>query len=56
MSVNLQAPSAESLLAIEGLRIGVAEAGIKKPGRKDLTVMLLDAGASVAGVFTSNRF
>ena len=56
MPVNLQAPSSESLLAIEGLKIGVAEAGIKKPGRKDLTVMLLDAGASVAGVFTSNRF
>ncbi|MBC7918364.1 MAG: bifunctional glutamate N-acetyltransferase/amino-acid acetyltransferase ArgJ [Rhodoferax sp.] len=56
MPVNLQAPSAESLLAIDGLRIGVAEAGIKKPGRKDLTVMLLDEGTSVAGVFTSNRF
>lgn len=56
MPVNLQAPSAESLFAIEGLRIGIAEAGIKKPGRKDLTVMLLDEGASVAGVFTSNRF
>jgi len=56
MPVNLQAPLAESLLAIDGLRIGIAEAGIKKPGRKDLTVMLLDEGASVAGVFTSNRF
>lgn len=56
MPVNLQAPPAESLLAIDGLYIGVAEAGIKKPGRKDLTVMLLDEGASVAGVFTSNRF
>lgn len=56
MPVNLQAPSAGSLLAIEGLKIGVAEAGIKKPGRKDLTVMLLDEGSSIAGVFTSNRF
>lgn len=56
MPVNLQAPSSESLLAIDGLKIGVAEAGIKKPGRKDLTVMLLDEGVSVAGVFTSNRF
>jgi glutamate N-acetyltransferase/amino-acid N-acetyltransferase len=56
MPVNLQAPLAESLLAIDGLRIGITEAGIKKPGRKDLTVMLLDEGTSVAGVFTSNRF
>jgi len=31
-------------------------AGIKKPGRKDLLVMRLAAGATVAGVFTQNRF
>ncbi|MEY4426717.1 MAG: bifunctional glutamate N-acetyltransferase/amino-acid acetyltransferase ArgJ, partial [Pseudomonadota bacterium] len=34
----------------------VAEAGIRKKNRKDLTVLLLDDGASVAGVFTQNRF
>jgi glutamate N-acetyltransferase/amino-acid N-acetyltransferase len=34
----------------------VAEAGVRKVGRKDLTVILLDAGASVSGVFTRNRF
>jgi glutamate N-acetyltransferase / amino-acid N-acetyltransferase len=34
----------------------VAEAGIRKADRKDLTVVLLDEGASVAGVFTQNRF
>lgn len=39
-----------------GLRIGVAEAGVRKAHRKDLTVVLLDEGASVAGVFTQNRF
>jgi hypothetical protein len=33
-----------------------AEAGIRKAGRKDLTVLLLDEGASVGGVFTQNRF
>jgi glutamate N-acetyltransferase / amino-acid N-acetyltransferase len=38
------------------VRIGVAEAGIRKANRKDLTVVLIDAGASVAGVFTQNRF
>lgn len=56
MPVNLQAPEPSSLFPIRGLRVGVTEAGIRKPGRKDLTVMLLDDGASVAGVFTTNRF
>ena len=56
MPVNLSAPDAASLHVIEGVRIGVAEAGIKKLGRKDLTVMLLDAGTSVGAVFTTNRF
>ncbi len=56
MPVNLTAPLASSLLEIEGLRIGVAEAGIRKANRKDLTVVLIDEGASVAGVFTQNRF
>ena len=31
-------------------------AGIKKPGRKDLLVMRLAPGSTVAGVFTQNRF
>ena len=56
MPVNLSQPVAEQLFAVEGVRIGVAEAGIRKPGRKDLTVVLIDEGASVAGVFTQNRF
>jgi glutamate N-acetyltransferase/amino-acid N-acetyltransferase len=38
------------------VRIGVTEAGIRKANRKDLTVVLMDEGASVSGVFTSNRF
>jgi len=38
------------------VRIGVAEAGIRKLNRKDLTVVLIDEGASVSGVFTQNRF
>ncbi len=56
MPVNLHAPDPSSLHPISGLRIGIAEAGVRKQGRKDLTVMLLDEGASVAGVFTTNRF
>ncbi len=56
MPVNLSAPNPAELFPIAGVRIGVAEAGIRKANRKDLTVVLLDAGASVAGVFTQNRF
>jgi glutamate N-acetyltransferase/amino-acid N-acetyltransferase len=44
------------LYPIAGVRLGVAEAGIRKAKRKDLTVVLLESGASVAGVFTQNRF
>ena len=56
MPVHLAPPTAGQLHPVQGLRIGVAQAGIKKPGRKDLTVVLIDEGASVGGVFTQNRF
>ena len=56
MAVNLEVPKADSLLAIPGVELGVAMAGVKKPGRKDLLVMRLAPGAAVAGVFTQNRF
>jgi len=56
MAVNLAPPRAADLHPIAGVRIGVAEAGIRKANRKDLTVVLIDEGASVAGVFTQNRF
>ncbi|APW43900.1 bifunctional glutamate N-acetyltransferase/amino-acid acetyltransferase ArgJ [Rhodoferax saidenbachensis] len=56
MPVNLPPPDLEKLFPIAGMRIGVAEAGVRKVGRKDLTVVLLEEGASVSGVFTSNRF
>ena len=56
MPVNLSAPDGASLHAVPGVRIGVAEAGVRKANRKDLTVFLLDEDAAVAGVFTKNRF
>ena len=56
MPVNLPLPDPSTLYPIAGVRIGVTEAGVRKLGRKDLTVVLLDEGASVAGVFTTNRF
>ncbi len=56
MPVNIPPLSPEQLLPIQGVTLGIAEAGIKKPGRKDLLVMVLDEGTQVAGVFTQNRF
>jgi glutamate N-acetyltransferase/amino-acid N-acetyltransferase len=56
MPVNLPLPDLSKLYPIAGVRIGVTEAGIRKANRKDLTVVLMDEGASVSGVFTSNRF
>ena len=56
MPVNLRSPNPAEIYPIAGIRLGVAEAGIRKANRKDLTVILLDEGASVAGVFTQNRF
>jgi glutamate N-acetyltransferase/amino-acid N-acetyltransferase len=56
VAVNLAVPSAESLLPVPGVELGVAMAGVKKPGRKDLLVMRFARGTAVAGVFTRNRF
>ncbi len=56
MAVNWTAPEAASLLPVAGVKIGVAEAGVRKANRKDLTVFLLDAGTAVGGVFTQNRY
>ena len=56
MPVNLISPDASQLFPINGVRIGIVEAGIRKANRKDLTVVLIDQGASVSGVFTQNRF
>ncbi|HSU24227.1 MAG TPA: bifunctional glutamate N-acetyltransferase/amino-acid acetyltransferase ArgJ [Variovorax sp.] len=56
MPVHLSAPIPSELHAVAGVRIGVAEAGVRKANRKDLTVVLIDEGAAVGGVFTQNRF
>ena len=56
MAVNSPKPVAADLLAVAGIEIGVAEAGIKKRERKDLLVLKLAPTASVSGVFTQNRF
>jgi len=56
MPVNLKPLVPSELHAVAGVRIGVTEAGVRKANRRDVTVFLLDEGASVGGVFTSNRF
>ncbi|MBI2509091.1 MAG: bifunctional glutamate N-acetyltransferase/amino-acid acetyltransferase ArgJ [Betaproteobacteria bacterium] len=56
MAVNLSAPTPASLSPVKGVVLGVAEVGIRTPGRKDLLVIRLEEGARVAGVFTQNRF
>ena len=56
MPVNLSAPNPADLHPVPGVRIGIAMAGIRKADRRDLTVIALDAGSVVAGVFTKNRF
>ena len=56
MPVNLTTPVAAELLSVSGVSLGIAEAGIKRAGRKDVLVIKLEDGATVAGVFTTNRF
>jgi glutamate N-acetyltransferase / amino-acid N-acetyltransferase len=56
VAVNLSAPKPEDLIPVPGVELGVAMAGVKKANRKDLLVMRLTDGATVAGVFTQNRF
>jgi glutamate N-acetyltransferase/amino-acid N-acetyltransferase len=56
MPVNLNAPDPASLLPVAGVRLGITSAGIKRPGRRDVTLIELAPGSRVAGVFTQNRF
>jgi glutamate N-acetyltransferase/amino-acid N-acetyltransferase len=56
MAVNLPLPVAADLLPVAGLELGHAAAGVRKAGRKDLLVLTLAPGSTVAGVFTANRF
>ena len=56
MPVNLSAPVLDDIFPVQGVHIGVAEAGVRKANRKDLTIFVLDPGTTVAGVFTKNRF
>jgi len=56
MAVNFPVIQSEQLLPVAGVTLGWAEAAIRKQNRKDVLVISVDEGASVAGVFTANRF
>jgi len=56
MPVNLPALQPSDLHPVPGVRLGVAEAGIRKASRRDLTLIELAPGSRAAGVFTLNRF
>ena len=56
MAVNLIIPPESEIHPVNGVEIGIAEAGIRKANHKDLTVFRLAEGSTVAGVFTRNRF
>jgi glutamate N-acetyltransferase/amino-acid N-acetyltransferase len=56
MAVNSPLPVSADLKPVAGIELGYAEAGVRKANRKDLLVMKLAPGATIAGVFTLNRF
>ncbi|KMZ11241.1 Glutamate N-acetyltransferase / N-acetylglutamate synthase [Candidatus Burkholderia humilis] len=56
MAVNFPSIDPAALHPVAGVTLGYAEANIRKPNRKDVLVIRVDEGASVAGVFTLNRF
>ena len=56
MSVNYSTPTPEALFPVAGVRLGTAEAGIRKANRRDLTLIALAPSSRAAGVFTQNRF
>lgn len=56
MAVNLVEKTEAQLLKIDGIQVYVAQAGIKKAGRDDLTLMVISGSSTVGAVFTQNRF
>ncbi len=56
MAVNYVLPTNAGLHAVPGMRLGFAEAHVRKPNRKDMLIAVLAEGSVAAGVFTQNRF
>jgi glutamate N-acetyltransferase/amino-acid N-acetyltransferase len=55
MPVNYATPAPAALFPVAGVRLGTAEAGIRKIDRRDLTLIEFAPGSRAAGVFTQNR-
>ena len=55
MPVNLSAPNPSDLHPVPGVKLGITMAGVRKANRRDLTVITLDEGSAVAGVFTKSK-
>ena len=56
MPVRYTPPAPEQLLAVPGVALGTAAAGIKSWQRDDVLLAVFDPGTTAAGVFTQNRF
>ncbi len=56
MAVNLIIPDKKDIHPVKGVEIGIASAGIRKAGHRDITVFRLAPNSAVAGVLTTNRF
>ncbi len=56
MPVNLIAPESKKLLPVKGVKLGFAQAHVRKPNKKDILIISLVENSTVAGVFTNNRF
>ena len=53
MAVGLNPPA--KLAAVQGIELGIAEAGIRYKNRPDLVVLALSEGSTCAAVFTKNK-
>lgn len=56
MAVNLSPPDKNTLFPVAGIRLSVASAGIKTPGRKDVVLIEMAEGSHCAAVYTRNAF
>lgn len=56
MPVNLPPPKQEDLLAVEGIKLGITQAGIKKENHPDLVLIALAEGTITSAVYTQNAF
>jgi len=56
MSVNLPALKQDELLAVNGIKLGVASAGIKKENHPDVVLIELVESAITSAVYTQNAF